>query len=257
MRRLLRAIVLSCVATCASAATLRVADCVRDPALDSWAASDARFCAKVMAEVLAKACPADTTIEHVPYGFEGMAALGSADVVLSTFRTVDIKERFNFAVQPLCRMHYALYASPDRAEAMMATKITDWPRMRVGYSPVAQGRTDDRERYFERANLSPDYVEYSTSEGAVEALNCGEIDALFLYTPIGRRPEGVVEIVPLGDRDVVFAVRKDNPDLFTRLSAAYRDIYIDRIAATRTRFCGRGTPSISSRHASISAILSI
>ncbi|MBR0056845.1 MAG: transporter substrate-binding domain-containing protein, partial [Kiritimatiellae bacterium] len=137
----------------------------------------------------------------------------------------------DFPVQPLARMHFALYATPSRAMSMLSSKITDWPRMRVGYSPVSQGQrgNDDRTRYFEHAQLSPEFVEYPTSAGAVEALHNGEIDALFLYTPFGKRPDGLTEVVPIGARNVYFAVRKGNPDLLERLSAAYREFYVSEI----------------------------
>ncbi|MBP5787069.1 MAG: transporter substrate-binding domain-containing protein, partial [Kiritimatiellae bacterium] len=146
-------------------------------------------------------------------------------------RTPRLLKDYDFPVQPLGRMHYALYAAPERAEELKATKITDWPRMRVAYSPVSQGQesNNDRVDYFKRMNLSPEYVEYPTSKGAVEALQKGEVDVLFLYTPVGRRPEGVEEIVPIGARNVYFAVRKDRPELMERLAAAYREWYIDSI----------------------------
>ena len=72
-------------------------------------------------------------------------------------------------------------------------------------------------------------LEYRTSIGAVEGLRNGEVDALFLYTPYGKRPEGVEEIIPVGSRNVYFAVRKDRPELLKKLSAAYREWYIDNI----------------------------
>ena len=208
------------------AEAVKVADCVRDPNLDYWASSDARFCSAVMEEVFKTA---GLDMERVPFRDDGIIDGTNAEVICSAFRTPELEKDYRFAAQPLGRMHFALYAAPSRALAMASIKITDWPSMRVGYSPVSQGRTDDREAYFEHANLSPQYVEYQTSAGALDALYRGEIDVLFLYTPFGKRPEGVVEIVPIGDRDVVFAVRKDKKDLYKSLTATYRDFYIDHI----------------------------
>ena len=96
--------------------------------------------------------------------------------------------------------------------------------MRIGYSPVSQGQisNNDRIKYFEHARLSPTYVEIPTSVGAVQALHNGEIDALFLSTPFGKRPEGVVEVVPIGSRNVYFAVNKRRPQLLKKLAKAYR-----------------------------------
>ena len=203
-----------------------VADCERDAAVDVWAAADVEFCRRVMGEVFERA-----GVEPVRAEFdgEGMLVVSNAEVVCSAFRTPKLLEDYDFPRQPLGRMHYALYATPDRADLMLSMKITDWPRMKVAYSPVSQGMNPDRVNYFSHANLEPEYVEYPTSEGAVEALKGGEVDALFLYTPYGKRPEGLEEIVPIGMRNVYFAVRKDRPELLERLSAAYREWYIDNI----------------------------
>ena len=203
-----------------------VRDCVRNAELDYWAAADVKFCHMVLQQLFH-----DVGIEtkHVPFGKDGNLVETNAVVIASAFRTPDLLEHYNFPLQPLGRMHYALYATPAHAMSMMSMKISDWPRMRVGYSPVSQGQNPDRQNYFKHANLSPEYVEYPTSKGAVKALLDGEIDALFLYTPFSKRPEGLVEVVPIGERNVYFAVRKDNPELFAKLSKAWRDFYIDRI----------------------------
>ncbi|MCR5414166.1 MAG: transporter substrate-binding domain-containing protein [Kiritimatiellae bacterium] len=213
-------------AALAPAAPVKVADCVRDPSLDYWAAADSRFSVAVMERVFAKA---GIETERVPFGEDGMIAPAAADVICSAFRTDELLENYDFPLQPMGRMHYALYATPSRAMSMMSVKITDWPRLRVGYSPVSQGQCEDRQRYFSHAKLDPEYVEYRTSAGAVKALNDGEIDALFLYTPFGKRPEGVVEIVPIGDRNVYFAVRKDRGELMKTLNTAFREFYIDGV----------------------------
>ena len=231
-------------AVAAYASPIRVADCERDADLDFWAAADSDVCVAIMQDVFAAA---GVETERVPFGEDHLMDFSKVDVICSAFRTGHILKDFDFPLQPLGRMHFALYATPSRAMELMSTKITDWPRMRVGYSPVSQGQigNDDRVRYFEHANLSPTYVEFPTSAGAVQALHDGEIDALFLYTPFGKRPEGVVEVVPIGSRNVYFAVRKGNPDLLVRLSKAYRDCYIDHIDKydeLREKFLGISKP---------------
>ena len=228
----------------AAAGTVKVSDCERDASLDFWAAADVQFCRNVMDEVFRVA---GVETERVPFGTNGLFAAGESDVVCSAFRTPKMLRDFDFPVQPLGRMHYALYATPSRAMSMMSVKITDWPRMRVGYSPVSQGQIEngDRVNYFKHARLSPEYVEFPTSAGAVKALHDGEIDALFLYTPFGKRPPGLTEVVPIGARNVYFAVRKDRPELLKKLSAAYRSVYIDevgRIDAWREELLGIPRP---------------
>ncbi len=210
-------------------------DCVRDHELDVWASHDAQFCVEVMKKVVARA---GIEAERLPFASDG-AFDRNATVIFSAFRTPDLLKDYDFPVQPLGRMHFALYTTADRKMAMMSSKISDWPKLRIGYSPVSQGSNRDREDYFEHAKLSPAYVEYKTSEEAVAAIRANEVDALFLYTPMGKRPEGLVEIVPIGERNVYFAVRKDQPELLKALSAAYRDYYIDgidEIDALREKF---------------------
>ncbi len=228
----------------AGAESVKVADCERDASLDFWAAADVEFCREVMKDVFAEA---GVEPEHLGFDEKGIFNPDEAEVVCSAFRTSALKNLYDFPLQPMGRMHFALYATPSRAMTMLSTKITDWPRMRVGYSPVSQGQVsnDDRVRYFTNANLSPEYVEFPTSAGAVKALHDGEIDALFLYTPFGKRPEGVVEVVPIGARNVYFAVRKDRPELLDRLSRAWREVYItriDRIDEMRERLLGIPKP---------------
>jgi len=210
------------------AEAVKVADCVRDSAIDVWAAHDVVFCRKVMDEVFALA---DVQPERAGFDKDGAIDPSEAEVICSAFRTPPLTDKYRFPLQPLGRMHFALYATPEKAPAMLATKITDWPRMKVAYSPVSQGQQGNQDRvdYFKRAGLSPEYAEYRTSAGAVEALKAGEVDALFLYTPYGRRPQGLVEVVPIGARNVYFAVRKDRPELLARLTAAWREWYIDHI----------------------------
>ena len=228
----------------AYAETVKVADCERDPKLDYWASADSDFCRAIMEDVFKTA---GVEAVDVPFGKDHLVDVSKVDVICSAFRTEKLLKDFDFPLQPLGRMHFALYATPSRAMELMSTKITEWPRMRIGYSPVSQGQTsnDDRVKYFEHARLSPTYVEIPTSKGAVQALQDGEIDALFLYTPFGKRPEGLVEVVPIGQRSVYFAVRKNKPGLLKMLSKAYRECYIDHIAKydeLREKFLGIPTP---------------
>lgn len=210
----------------AQAESATVADCVRDSKLDYWASADVRYCTTVMHEVFVRA---GLETERVEFGADGLIEKSKADVICSAFRTPELSENYVYPLQPIGCMHCALYATPQRSMAMMSQKITEWPRLRVGYSPVSQGQNTDREHYFEQARLTPKYVEYPTSAGAVDALQKGEIDVLFLYTPFGKRPEGLVEVVPIGDRNVYFAVRKDKNELYRKLVKAYREVYIDDI----------------------------
>ena len=228
----------------ATAETVKVADCERDPKLDFWAAADNDFCVSIMNDVFQTA---GVETENIGFGDDHLADVTNADVICSAFRTKKLLENFDFPQQPLGRMHFALYATPSRAMELMSTKITEWPRMRIGYSPVSQGQisNNDRTRYFEHARLSPTYVEIPTSVGAVQALHDGEIDALFLYTPFGKRPEGVVEVVPIGSRNVYFAVNKRRPQLLKKLSKAYRECYIthiDKYDEWREKFLGVSKP---------------
>ena len=221
-----------------------MADCERDPKLDFWAAADNDFCVSIMNDVFQTA---GVETENIGFGDDHLADVTNADVICSAFRTKKLLENFDFPQQPLGRMHFALYATPSRAMELMSTKITEWPRMRIGYSPVSQGQisNNDRTRYFEHARLSPTYVEIPTSVGAVQALHDGEIDALFLYTPFGKRPEGVVEVVPIGSRNVYFAVNKRRPQLLKKLSKAYRECYIthiDKYDEWREKFLGVSKP---------------
>ena len=219
--------VLACIATL-DADTVKVADCERDPKLDYWAAADSAFSIAVMDDVFKSA---GIEIERLKFKDDHLFDVSNADVICSAFRTERLLADFDFPLQPLGRMHFALYATPSRAMELMSTRITEWPRMRIGYSPVSQGQisNDDRTAYFEHARLTPTYVEFAKSADAVKALHDGEIDTLFLYTPFGKRPEGVVEVVPIGSRNVYFAVKKGKPDLLKKLTKAYRECYITHI----------------------------
>ena len=219
-----------------------VAESVRDQQLDYWASDDVRFCSTVMSEVFVKA---GIEVEKSSYGLDGYIDPSQVEVICSAFRTPELERDYYYSRQPIDRMHFALYTTSAKAAEMMSTRITDWPSLVVGYSPVAQGRCEDREDYFRHATLLPRYVEYPTSAGAVDALNAGEVDLLFLYTPFGKRPEGLIEIVPIGDREIHFAVRKDRPELNTKLNKAFREYYIDdieRFDELREQFLGIKPP---------------
>ena len=181
----------------AQAEVVKVADCVRSAELDHWASADVEFSRRIMDCVLKTS---GLEVEHVKNDDDNIISSKDADVICSAFRTPDLLRDYVFPLQPMGRMHFALYAMPSRAVELMSTKITDWPSLRVGYSPVSQGQSRDREDYFEHAKLSPEYIEYPTSEGAVKALHDGEVDVLFLYTPFSKRPKELVEIVPIGAR---------------------------------------------------------
>ena len=225
-------VVAICVAVLACGAAeadfVRVADSVRDSRADEWATPDVEFARAVTGALFEEA---GMTPVRVSFDAESDVVVSNVEVICSAFRAPSLIEAFDFPMQPIGRMHYALYATPSRARLMMRTKINNWPSLRVAYSRVSQGDTDDREKYFEHAGLKPAYVEYPTSTEAVNALKAGEVDALFLYTPFGKRPEDLVEIVPIGDRNVYFAVRKDRPDIMRRLATTYRRRYIDNIDA--------------------------
>ncbi len=243
MKNRLLIALLSVALSAAGADKVKVADCVRDSKLDYWAAADSDFCVAVMKGVFAKAKLATESVKFD--SADGMINVSNADVICSAFKTETLLKDFDFPLQPLGRMHFALYATPSKAMSMMSVKITDWPRLRVGYSPVSQGQSEDRQNYFRHALLDPEYVEYKTSAGAVQALHDGEIDALFLYTPFGKRPDGVVEVVPIGDRNVYYAVRRGRQDLLDTLRNAFRNYYIDsidEIDALRERILGVPKP---------------
>ena len=228
----------------AFAECIKVADCERDPKFDVWAAANDEFCTAIMADVFEMA---GVEVEKLGFGDDGLMDTASADVICSAFRTEKLLQDFDFPLQPLCKMHFALYATPSRAKELISTGITEWPSLRIGYSPVSQGQisNDDREKYFESARLSPTYVEIPTSSGAVQALHDGKIDALFLYTPDGKRPDGVVEVVPIGSRNVYFAVTKKKPWLLKKLADAYRTCYINHVGMydeLREKFLGIPKP---------------
>ena len=126
----------SLAAVSAAAGTVKVADCVRNADLDVWAAADAKYCQAVMSDVFKAA---GLEAERVAFGEDNMFVETNAEVIFSAFRTPSLQKNYTFPLQPLSRMHYALYAAPERAMSMMSTKISEWPRMRVGYSPVSQG----------------------------------------------------------------------------------------------------------------------
>ena len=233
IKTLLKAVAVAAVAVAAaliafkaSGETVRVSDCERDHSLDVWAAPDVAFAREVTKDIIERA---GLEVEDVPFGADSHFDRDRTDVIRCAFRTPELCRDFDFPVQPLATMHFALYATHEKAMEMMNVRITDWPRLRVGYSPVSLGQSNDRQQYFEHAALSPEYVEFKTSEDAVSALKSKAIDLLFLYTAEGRRPEGLVEIVPIGSRCVYFAVREGKGNLIDRMQAAYRECYIGNI----------------------------
>ncbi len=129
------AIAIACtmLAAVGAAEKVNVVDCARDPALDEWAASDAKFACMVMDDVF-KAAGVEGV--RVPYRQDGMSYSSNAEVVCSAFRTERLLKDYDYPLQPLGRMHFALFAMPARAAKMMSVKITDWPRMRVGEATI-------------------------------------------------------------------------------------------------------------------------
>ena len=109
----------------ASAESVKVVDCERDPELDVWAKGDNDFCTAVMADVF-KTAGVETV--HLAFGKDHLADVTNADVICSAFRTQKLLQDFDFPVQPLGRMHFALYATPSRAMELMSTKITECRR---------------------------------------------------------------------------------------------------------------------------------
>ena len=91
---------------------VKVVDCARDPALDEWAASDAKFACAVMEDVF-KAAGVEPV--RVPYRSDGMSDSTSAEVVCSAFRTTRLLKDYDYPLQPLGRMHFALYTTQARA----------------------------------------------------------------------------------------------------------------------------------------------
>ena len=112
-----------CAAHAVCAETVRVVDCVRDPSLDVWAASDVRYARAIMEEVFKRA---GITPEWVKPGTRATTPESDVDVICSAFRTPELLEKFDFPLQPMNKMRFALYADPKRAKDMIATKITDW-----------------------------------------------------------------------------------------------------------------------------------
>ena len=103
----------------ANAESVRVVDCERDPKLDFWAKADNDFCTAVMSDVFKTAGVETVRLE---FGKDHMMDAATADVICSAFRTQKLLQDFDFPVQPLGRMHFALYATPSRAMELMMRK---------------------------------------------------------------------------------------------------------------------------------------
>ena len=131
------------VAAAARAGTVKVTDCVRNAELDQWAAYDVKFCWTVMDAVFKRA---GLTTERAAFDESGMFSVSNAEVICSAFRTPELLKDYKFPLQPIGRMHFALYTTPSRAMSMMSVKITDWPKMRVTCPPCAGLRGVSHER---------------------------------------------------------------------------------------------------------------
>ena len=103
------------------AEVVKVADCVRSAELDHWAASDVVFCRRIMDCVLKTS---GLEVEHVKSNGDRVITPEEADVICSAFRTPTLLKDYNFPLQPMGRMHFALYAMPSRAIELMSTKIS-------------------------------------------------------------------------------------------------------------------------------------
>ena len=112
----------SLAAFAAVAETVKVADCVRSADLDVWAAADAKFCQTVMADVFKTA---GLKAERVAFGADGLFVETNVDVICSAFRAPSLQEDYAFPLQPLSRMHYALYAAP--VSSSTSTQDSIWP----------------------------------------------------------------------------------------------------------------------------------
>ena len=114
----------------ASAESVKVSDCERDASLDVWAAADVKFCRNVMDEVFKKA---GIEIERAAFDKSGLFSVSNAEVICSAFRTPALLKDYDFPIQPLGRMHFALYATPSRAMSMSgcASAIRPFRRGRI------------------------------------------------------------------------------------------------------------------------------
>ena len=134
----------------ATAETVKVADCERDPKLDFWAAADNDFCVSIMNDVFQTA---GVETENIGFGDDHLADVTNADVICSAFRTKKLLENFDFPQQPLGRMHFALYATPSRAMELMSTKIgcaSATRRSRRARSPTTTASSTSSMRVFRR-----------------------------------------------------------------------------------------------------------
>ena len=198
--------------------------------LDGWARSNAEFGKAVVNDLVAHS---GSEIEWVDDDATNFCE--SADVLASVFRIPEYENDYLFPTRPLSRMHYGVYAPRGREERKSLHYYMALKKLKVGWSPVSQGTPDDRERFFAQNGMKPEYVEYAKSEDAVAALSAGEVDLLFLYTAQNSAPPDADELVPVGDRLVFFAVKRNRPELYTAICdefdalLTYRSDVVDRL----------------------------
>ena len=189
---------------------------------DHWAQSDVTYCERAILKCLSD-CGIECTVNSNRMHKSGIP---EETVVLAAFRTPEMLEQYDFPDQPLTRMHFGLYALRDKAEKLKNTNLKDWGTLSVAYAPIAMGRNDDRTRFFKDNSIQARFYEFPQSVDAVAAVIDGQVDALMLYSHHGSAPEGLVEVLPISERNVYFAVRKGNKALFDGMCAMHRRVLI-------------------------------
>ena len=211
----------------------------RDPAAGPCAA----YGSVVMADVFALAGVESEPVAADPHAPDPPA---TADVILSTFRTTELLETFDFPLQPLCPMPVRLYAPAARARQLRTLPMAAWPSLRVAYAPVLPDEDGVSARFFTQGVSAHEPDEYPDSCAAEEAVHAGRADVLLLCAPDSGRPRDLEEVGTLGARNVYFAVRRTRPDLFRQLSEAYRKLYVEEVAfldAQRQALLGVSPPA--------------
>ena len=214
-------------ASCAPAAAsgipapraVTVAETLGDMSGDDGAAPGAAYCRQVMEHLFEKARLTAVRVRHAD-------RRPAADVVFAAFRTPELLKSFNIPFQPLCRIRFALYATPARARALRAAAPPDWPSLRVAFAPAPCGADDGLKRFFETSGIPHTPVACPTRAAAAQAVERGEADLLFLAAAAGRRPPGLEQVVKIGERNVYFAVSRERGDLFRLLTETYRACYV-------------------------------
>ena len=155
----------------------------------------------------------------------------SADILAAAFESPELARGWTFCPQPLGLVHCALYARDDRVAEFLDSPVSAWPsNLRVAYSPFALGDVPDREDFFMRHGLKPEYVMNPASLGAVEDVRTNLCDVVFLYTVPGVRPAGLTEIAHVCERPWGLAVRRSRLWMCNELPRAFRRAYLSDLA---------------------------